>query len=88
MERHRIRDCFRPSEFARKAREGGLRRAIAWYLGLIAGLIEITVRFAGRKVAAQWNREATEREAVNLFRIGLPVGLAAILLAVGLGFGL
>lgn len=88
MNAHRIRDSFRPSSYARKVREGGFLRATAWYLGLIAGLIQVTARWVAADARRRWESEPTEQQARGLFLIGVPVGVALILIAVGNGFGL
>lgn len=84
MHRHRIRDYFRPAAYARKVREGGWRRATAWYLGLIVGLVQVALMWLAGLIRRQWDREPTYFEALGLALMALPIGVAGIIWGLGL----
>ena len=80
MEPLRIRDYLNPLFIANVASQIGLLRTLAWVAGSVVGCIQAAIR-------RQWNREPTEHEALGLFLIALPVGLALMLIGYGNGLG-
>jgi len=79
---------FSPLFLVALIRTLGWRRGLADWSLMVASVPGALLRFAGRDARRRWESEPSEVAAVNLFKIGVPVGLAAILYAIGSGFGL
>lgn len=65
----------------------GWRRGLGDWLTMMASVPAALVRFAGRDAVRRWNTEPTEADALRLFLVLLPIGVALIFIAIGNGFG-
>lgn len=79
---------FSPAFLVAMVRALGWRRGVSDWLTLMASVPAALVRFVGRDARRRWNSEPTMAVAEAWIKIGLPLGVAAVLIAIGNGFGL
>lgn len=51
-------------------------------------MLKKIIRTIAADARRRWNTEPTEQQALGLFLLAMPVGLALILIGIGNGFGL